>query len=80
VGKVTSLPALPTFPSGTRFFDVEGVPVAEKPRGVCVAFDPAPRWFPSVSVDRNGTEVSLDAFSKLVDARKDAVASSQARQ
>jgi hypothetical protein len=73
VGKVVELP-FPEFPAGTEFYDVEGVPVALKPMGVSVAFDPGPRWFPLTSVGHNGTRVSEEQFKRHVARRKDEAA------
>lgn len=68
-GKVARLP----WPPGTKFFDVEGLPVALIPKSDgglgARAFDKGmPRWFPIDSVDRNGFEISEDAFFELVEA------------
>lgn len=56
------------FPPGTKFFDVEDVPVAriESPVFGYFAFDPNKRPFPVESVDRNGVLVSEEKFRELV--------------
>ena len=58
-----------TFPPGTRFFDVEGIPVAWSPLpdgGMRLgAYDPELRFFPMSSVERNGMEVDAAAFDRL---------------
>ena len=57
------------FPPGTRFFDVEGTPVAWSPLpdgGMRLgAYDPELRFFPMSSVERNGAEVDAAAFERL---------------
>jgi len=58
----------PLFPAGSKFYDVEGVPVSVEPEGKTLAWDGATgapsRWFPLYSVCRNGTEISREAFLK----------------
>jgi hypothetical protein len=55
---------------GTRFFDVEGVPVRIEPAadgGLSVfAFDPLPRFFPLFSVLRTGAEITRETFDEMV--------------
>lgn len=54
-----------SFPPGTRFADVEGVPVSETDI-VCTAWDPSPRRFPGASFLRNGTLVPEAEFRAMV--------------
>jgi len=54
-----------SFPPGTRFADVEGVPVSESDI-VCTAWDPSPRRFPGTSFLRNGTLVPEAEFRAMV--------------
>lgn len=58
--------AIPGFPAGTEFFNVEGVPVSLTPTGVCRAWDPGPRRFPLSSVYRNGSPVTFEQFREDV--------------
>ncbi|MFZ5558691.1 MAG: hypothetical protein ACOZDY_18580 [Pseudomonadota bacterium] len=60
-------PLTPAFPEGTKFFNVEGVPVSLTPEGVCKAWDPEPRRFPLSSVYRNGTIITFEEFRADVD-------------
>jgi hypothetical protein len=54
---------LPAFPPGTKFLDVEGVPVSVTPRFVSTAWDHAsPRPFPTDSAWRNGTPITEAEF------------------
>ena len=64
---MTALVKLPaSFPAGTRFADVEDVPVSELEYD-CTAWDvPGGRWFPSSSFSHNGTPLSEDRFRALV--------------
>ena len=71
LGRNFSVRKLGPFPSGTRFWDVEGVPVAEVPSpegGVATqAFDsPEPHWVPPDSVYRDGTRVDELTFRRNV--------------
>ena len=55
------------FPPGTRFLDVEGVPVSLDKSWVCSAWDsPEPRPFSIKSARSNGTLISERAFKELV--------------
>jgi len=56
------------FPPGTKFFDVEDIPVARIPTPELgyFAFDPNKRFFPFSSVLRNGAEISEEKFRALV--------------
>ena len=58
------------FPEGTKFFDVEDVPVADIPTpeggSGFWAFDPDKRRFPGESVYRNGMMVRESAFREMV--------------
>jgi hypothetical protein len=65
------MPDLPSsFPEGTSFFDVEGVPISLI-NGVARAWDCGkPRWFPFNSIDRNEIAVSESKFRAMVAARK----------
>jgi hypothetical protein len=67
------MPDLPSsFPEGTSFFDVEGVPVSLV-NGVARAWDCGkPRWFPFNSIDRNEIAVSESKFRAMVAARESA--------
>lgn len=61
------MPLPESFPAGTRFADVEGVPVSETLELVCRAWDvPEGRRFPGFSFSHNGTLVSEEAFRAMV--------------
>jgi hypothetical protein len=57
-----------SFPAGTRFFEVNGVPVSGDPlRFVCTAWDvPDGRPFGCTVVDSDGVSISEAAFRELV--------------
>ena len=56
-----------SFPKGTRFADVEGVPVSCTPDWMCRAWDgDEPRRFSPASFIHNGTMVSEAEFRSLV--------------
>lgn len=58
-----------SFPAGTEFFDVEGVPVTKSPEYVVRAWDTdPPRRFSAASMSRNGTLVHESDFRKLAAA------------
>jgi hypothetical protein len=60
-----TLPA--SFPAGTEFADVEGVPVSYSPGKACTAWDrPSGRPFPLSSFGRNGTVLSETHFRDRV--------------
>jgi len=63
---ITELPV--AFPAGTKFFDVEGVPVTRAPESwICRAWDkPEPRFFPAPSVLRKGELISEARFRQMV--------------
>ncbi|MGH8713384.1 MAG: hypothetical protein ACREYB_05195 [Casimicrobiaceae bacterium] len=72
--------AVPVFPEGTTFFNVEGVPVAVTPRSggkgpLATAFDPGkpPRPFPLPSVLRNGSPVTEARFRDYADLPADGI-------
>ena len=59
-----------TFPAGTEFLDVHGVPVTRHPgQPGCLAWDepdaPTPRWFPADAAARRGQLISEAAFVAL---------------
>jgi hypothetical protein len=59
-----------TFPDGTSFLDVDGVPVTRHPRQAgCLAWDEpdarGPRWFPVDAAARCGQPISEAAFVEL---------------
>lgn len=61
------MPLPESFPPGTRFADVEGVPVSCTEGYVCRAWDSAePRRFPVDSFLRNGELLDEAAFRGLV--------------
>lgn len=64
-GRGASLPD--SFPDGTQFADVEGVPVTRTPTMVCTAWDyDEPRGFPIDSFLRNGELIDEERFRALV--------------
>ena len=58
-----------SFPTGTRFADVEDVPVTCSPDDVCTAWDwdSGPRPFSYDSFRRNGSPMSESAFRAWLD-------------
>jgi hypothetical protein len=60
-------PGRPSFPIGTKFFDVEGVPVSVGARLLTRAWDvAAARPFPTDSAWRNGTRISEVEFFAML--------------
>jgi hypothetical protein len=59
------------FPTGTEFFDVEGIPVSLTAASICRAWDGAePRVFSPSSAKQKGRAVSESEFRRLVAQRR----------
>lgn len=62
-----------SFPHGTEFLDVDGVPVTVTPDGTCRAWDlredDEPRTFPRGAVTRDGDTIAEAEFRTMVAAK-----------
>ena len=59
------------FPPGTRFWDVDGTPVAARPGDPPKRYDREPaQWYDPQDLYENGVETSREDFLHLIEAQR----------